>query len=301
MVCCVKGLNSRPVQYRTPPGGDPSLAESTLPPVTPHSESITGYFSRRAETFYPQSIARGGWGESVSGHVVGGLLGWAAERVVDDAAFLPARLTVDLPRPTAFEPVDLETRVLRNGGRLRLVEVVMLQGGEVVAQATGLFLRRGEHPAGTVWSPDIEMPPFPTDVQSSDNALFVRTYGWGMAIQNPDPNWSGEGGKKFTWLRLTQPLIQDEPLTPFTRAAMAADVTASLVNWSSDGLKFINADYTVTLSRLPDGPMIGLASQGHCGHDGIATGSATIFDQHGKIGTSVAVSLAQAGFRPPSA
>lgn len=277
------------------------MAESTLPPVTPHSESITGYFSRRAETFYPQSIARGGWGESVSGHVVGGLLGWAAERVVDDAAFLPARLTVDLPRPTAFEPVDLETRVLRNGGRLRLVEVVMLQGGEVVAQATGLFLRRGEHPAGTVWSPDIEMPPFPTDVQSSDNALFVRTYGWGMAIQNPDPNWSGEGGKKFTWLRLTQPLIQDEPLTPFTRAAMAADVTASLANWSSDGLKFINADYTVTLSRLPDGPMIGLASQGHCGHDGIATGSATIFDQHGKIGTSVAVSLAQAGFRPPSA
>ena len=277
------------------------MAESTLPPVTPHSESITGYFSRRAETFYPQSIARGGWGESVSGHVVGGLLGWAAERVVDDAAFLPARLTVDLPRPTAFEPVDLETRVLRSGRRLRLVEVVMLQGGEVVAQATGLFLRRGEHPAGTVWSPDIEMPPFPTDVPSSDNALFVRTYGWGMAIQNPDPNWSGEGGKKFTWLRLTQPLIQDEPLTPFTRAAMAADVTASLANWSSDGLKFINADYTVTLSRLPDGPMIGLASQGHCGHDGIATGSATIFDQHGKIGTSVAVSLAQAGFRPPSA
>jgi len=276
------------------------LAESTLPPVTPHSESITGYFSRRAETFYPQSIARGGWGESVSGHVVGGLLGWAAERVVDDAAFLPARLTVDLPRPTAFEPVDLETRVLRNGGRLRLVEVVMLQGGEVVAQATGLFLRRGEHPAGTVWSPDIEMPPFPTDVQSSDNALFVRTYGWGMAIQNPDPNWSGEGGKKFTWLRLTQPLIQDEPLTPFTRAAMAADVTASLVNWSSDGLKFINADYTVTLSRLPDGPVIGLAAQGHCSHDGIATGSATIFDQQGKIGHSVAVSLAQAGFRPPS-
>ena len=70
---------------------------------------------------------------------------------------------------------------------------------------------------------------------------------------------------------------------------MAADVTASLVNWSSDGLNFIHADYTVTLSRLPEGPMIGLAAQGHCGHDGIATGSATIFDQQGKIGNSVSV------------
>jgi acyl-CoA thioesterase len=276
------------------------LAESTIPPVTRDFESSTGYFSRRGDTFYPQSIARGGWGKSVSGHVVGGLLGWAAERVVDDSAFLPARLTVDLPRPTAFEPIDLRARVLRNGRRLRLVEVAILQGGEVVAQATGLFLRRGEQPAGAVWSPDIEMPPIPADVQPSDNSLFVRTYGWGMAIQNPEPNWPGEGGEKFTWLRLTQPLIQDEPLTPFTRAAMAADVTASLVNWSSDGLQFINADYTVTLSRLPEGPMIGLAAQGHCSHDGIATGSATIFDRQGKIGHSVAVSLAQAGFRPPS-
>lgn len=175
----------------------------------------------------------------------------------------------------------------------------MLQDGQVVARATGLFLRRGEHPAGTVWSPDVQMPPFPADVQSSDKSLFVRTYGWGMAIQSPDPNWSGDG-EKFTWLRLTQPLIEDEPLTPFTRAAMAADVTASLVNWSSDGLKFINADYTVTLSRLPEGPMIGLAAQGHCGHDGIATGSAAIFDQQGKIGSSVSVSVAQAGFLPAS-
>src|ERR1700742_2439610 len=170
-------------------GGDPSLAESTIPPVTRDSESITGYFSRRGDSFYPQSIARGGWGESVSGHVVGGLLGWAAERVVDDSAFLPARLTVDLPRPTAFGAINLESRVLRNGTRLRLVEVVMVQGGELVAQATGLFLRRGDPPLGTVWSPDVEMPPFPADVQPSDNSLFVRTYGWGMVIQNPDPNW----------------------------------------------------------------------------------------------------------------
>ena len=121
-----------------------------------------------------------------------------------------------------------------------------------------------------------------------------------MAIQNPDPNWPGEGGEKFTWLRLTQPLFEDEPLTPFTRAAMAADVTASLVNWSSEGLKFINADYTLTLSRVPEGPMIGLAAQGHCTDDGIATGSATLFDQQGKFGISVAVSLAQSGFLPPS-
>jgi hypothetical protein len=81
---------------------------------------------------------------------------------------------------------------------------------------------------------------------------------------------------------------------------MAADVTASLVNWGSEGLRFINADYTLTLSRVPEGALIGLASQNHSTHDGIATGTATMFDEHGRIGNSMSVSLAQSGFSPPS-
>lgn len=144
------------------------------------------------------------------------------------------------------------------------------------------------------------MPPIPSDVQPDHHSLFVRTYGWGAPIQNPDENWSGAGGAKYTWLRLTQPLVDGEPRTPFTRAAMAADVTASLVNWSSDGLKFINADYTLTLSRLPEGSMIGLASQNHSTHNSIATGSATLLDERGVIGSSITVSLAQSGFLPPA-
>lgn len=261
----------------------------------------TAYFARRGNSYQPRSTARGGWGAFISGHVVGGLLGWSAEQLVDDPQFLPARLTVDLPRPCALEPIEIQTREIRSGKRLCLVEAVILQDDKIVAKASGLFLRRGDQPTGKIWSPDIEMPPIPTDVQPDDNSLFVRTYGWGMSIQNPDEKWSGGGGTKYTWLRLNKPLIDDEPLTPFTRAAMAADVTASLVNWSSEGLKFINADYTLTLSRLPTGSMIGLASQQHSTRDGIATGSATLFDEHGEIGSSLSVSLAQSGFRPPKA
>jgi hypothetical protein len=276
------------------------LTESTISEEMDSAGSVTAHFARHGDRYHPRSSARGGWGEIISGHVVGGLLGWAVERFVDDEEFLPARLTVDLPRPTAIKPLGVQTRNIRSGKRLRLVEAVIRQDGNVVAQATGLFLRRGEQPAGQIWSPGGGMPPLPTDLQPDDHALFVRTYGWGLPLQNPDEDWPGEVGPKYTWLRLTQPLIDDEPLTPFTRAAMAADVTASLVNWSSEGLQFINADYTLTLSRLPNGPMIGLASQGHCTDDGIASGAATLFDGHGQIGNSVAVSLAQKGFRPHS-
>jgi hypothetical protein len=58
-------------------------------------------------------------------------------------------------------------------------------------------------------------------------------------------------------------------------------------------LRYINADYTVTASRLPDGEFIGLAAQSHYGTAGVATCAATLFDRHGPIGTSSALALAQ--------
>ena len=129
----------------------------------------------------------------------------------------------------------------------------------------------------------------------------MRTYGWGVDVQNPDPDWPDTSGRKYTWLHETRPLIDSEPLTAFTRAAMAGDVTASLANWGSSGLQYINADYTLTLSRLPEGPHIGLASLTHCSHDGVATGSAVLVDHKGPVGSGVSISIAHSGFRPPTA
>ncbi|WP_156687474.1 thioesterase family protein [Mycobacterium sp. Marseille-P9652] len=257
------------------------------------------YFTRDGSHFVPTAIARGGWGPSISGHVVGGLLGWALERAVEDPQLHPARLTVDLPRPTALEPLHVHTTVHHDRRRLRLVEGVVTQGGAAVARASALFLRRGPQPGGDVWSLPVQMPPIPLEQSGSHPTLFMRTYGWGSEIQNPDPAWVG-AGQKYTWLHETRSLIDAEPLSPFTRAAMAADITASIANWGTDALQFINVDYTLTLSRLPDGPHLGLASLTHQSHDGVATGSAVLVDGAGPIGTAVSVAIAQKGFGAPS-
>ncbi|HTZ13290.1 MAG TPA: acyl-CoA thioesterase domain-containing protein [Mycobacterium sp.] len=244
-------------------------------------------------------IARGGWGPSLSGHAVGGLLAWTVERAADDPELHPARLTVDLPAPTALEPVEVHTRVHHDRRRLRMVEVVLTQRDVPVARGTGLFLRRGAQPEGEVWSQPIQMPPLPID--DDHPSLFVRTYGWGAGVQNPDPAWPEGPGPKYTWLEETRPLIDDEPLSAFTRAAMAGDVTAAIANWGSHALEFINVDYTLTLSRLPQGPHIGLASLTHYSNDGVATGSAVLVDPKGPVGSCVSVSIAHSGFRPPPA
>jgi Thioesterase-like superfamily len=258
------------------------------------------YFARDESHFVPTQIARGGWGPSLSGHVVGGLLGWAVEQAVDDPHLQPARLTVDLPAPTRLEPIEVHTRVQHERRRLRLVEAVLIQHGEPVARGSALFLRRGDQPDGQIWSQPVQMPPVPVN-DGIQPSLFMRTYGWGSGIQNPDPDWADTFGPKFTWLHETRPLIDEEPITPFVRAAMAADITAAIANWGTQALEFINADYTLTLSRLPEGPHVGLASLTHHSHDGIATGSATLVDHKGPIGSGVSVAIAHSGFRPATA
>jgi Thioesterase-like superfamily len=276
---------------------EPNLASE----VGDHPAAPMPYFVRDENRYVPNVIARGGWGHSMSGHVAGGLLAWAVERAVDDPELQPARLTVDLPRPTALEPIEVRTRVLNDRRRLRLVEAVLVQHGNAVARASALFLRRGPQPDGEVWSQQVQMPPIPTEQNGAEQSIFMRTYGWGADIQNPDRGWSDTSGRKYTWLQETRSLVDAEPLTAFIRAAMAADVTASLVNWGTSGLQFINADYTLVLSRLPEGPHIGLAALTHYSQDGVASGSGVLLDHKGPAGSCVSVAIAHSGFRPPTA
>lgn len=273
------------------------MTETNLVPHDFDSAAASPYFHREESRFVPNPIARGGWGPSLSGHVVGGLMGWAVECAVDDPQLQPARLTIDLPAPVALEPMEVRTEVHHDRRRLRLVEAVLLQRGVPVARGSALFLRRGPQPDGHVWSQSLQMPPLPIEdgVQPS---LFMRTYGWGTELQNPDPDWANTSGPKYTWLYESRSLIDGEPLSAFVRAAMAADITASLANWGTNGLQFINADYTLTLSRLPEGNHIGMASLTHYSHDGVATGSAVLVDRKGPIGSAVSVAIAHSGFRP---
>jgi hypothetical protein len=278
-----------------------AVTEPNIAPDDIDLEPSTPYFTRDESLYLPTKIARGGWGPSISGHVIGGLLGWAVEHAVDDPQLQPARLTVDLPAPTALEPLEVHTRVQHDRRRLRLVEGVAIQGGNTVARASALFLRRGPQPDGHVWSQPVQMPQLPLEHDGANPSLFMRTYGWGAGIQNPDPEWANTSGPKYTWLQETRSLIDGEPLSAFTRAAMAADVTAAIANWGTHALQFINADYTLALSRLPEGPHIGLASLTHYSNDGVATGSAVLVDHLGPVGSAVSVSIAHSGFRPRSA
>ncbi|MGE2692540.1 acyl-CoA thioesterase domain-containing protein [Mycolicibacterium pulveris] len=263
----------------------------------------TAFFTRDGDAFVPGPLAQGPWGQTISGNYVGGLLGHVLERDAGAADFQPARLTVDLFRPAALAPVRAETAVVRAGRRLKLVDALMMQGDTVVARATALFLRRGAQPADEIWTSPVTMPPLPPTPDPIPRGLSTLVWTYGKQNREPGPgeglsNWQ-HSGPKHMWVRDFRPLVDGQDLTPFVRAAMAGDMVSSLTHFGPSGLQWINADYTLTLARLPKGPYLGLAALTHHSDAGVATGTATIVDEYGPIGSGVANALANPGFSPP--
>ncbi|MGV0849228.1 acyl-CoA thioesterase domain-containing protein [Mycolicibacterium phlei] len=264
----------------------------------------TAFFTPDGDVYVPHPVARGPWGQTVSGTFVGGLLGYATEAAAGDPDFQPARFTVDLSRPVGLGvPVRVRTTVLRESRRLKLVDAVLTQDGAFAARATTLFLRRGEQPADEIFTSPVTMPEIPQipDPIPEKLATVVWTYGREDHIPTPGVGLTAweHSGPKHVWIHDFRPVVAGTELTPFVRAALAGDIVSSLAHFGPSGLQWINADYTLSLSRLPDGPLVGMAADTHFSHDGVATGSATVVDRLGPIGNGIASALANPGFAPP--
>ena len=112
----------------------------------------------------------------------------------------------------------------------------------------------------------------------------------GAAFPRPD---SGRGvEQKRAWIRESRLLVEDEALTPFVRAAVAADYTNPFANSGSRGLNFVNADITLYLHRLPSSPWIGFEVASHQSEDGVCVGECTLYDERGAIGKSIVCGVA---------
>ena len=117
------------------------------------------FFLSQGEQFIPQPICRGPWGpETLHGRVVAGLLSYEIERKWLQPGFLPSRLTVDLYRMPKFAPCTVESRVVRDGNRIRIVDAEFFNDGVSVGRASCVMLRKGESPAGRVWGPEPSSP-----------------------------------------------------------------------------------------------------------------------------------------------
>jgi hypothetical protein len=249
------------------------------------------FFTRDGERLVPSDCARGPWtAGSLHGRVVIGLLGAEIERRHGDDAYLPARLTVDLYRAPSMAPLEVVTKVVRDGHRIRVIDAELISEGKSAARASCQLLRRTANPPGEVWSaPDWDAPA-PEALEDLGDVANTMGGMWGLRRIS---GRIGQAEQRRAWMREVRPLVAGEALTPFVRVATSCDYASPLANAGDNGLGFINSDLTLYLHRLPAGEWIGFESTTHGATDGVAVGHCNLYDQAGRIGWASACALAQ--------
>ncbi len=247
--------------------------------------------------FQPTPFAQSHWGEDhLNGPALVGLAASCLERRYGAPEFHPSRLTVDLFRAARGVPTTVRTRLVRDGHRVRSAECDILQEGRTVARASLLQYRRSAAPPGELWCPPREFE-FPPQAEQVRAQIGSEAAGW-----HPTP---GEHQNTSRKQYISRPIevIAGQRNSGFVRAAMAAEATSFVTNLGSRGVGYINGDLTVGLARLPVGETIGVQADSHVAQDGVAVGTAALFDSAGLFGsgltTAVSNPAAQIEFSGP--
>ncbi len=254
------------------------------------------FFGADGDALVPYDLARSAWKhDQMHGVAVSGALARTAERCVRDLGrddLRPARVTVDLFKPASMQPCLFHAELARQGPRICLVDVVLTQDGQRVARSATLFLSPSASAPGEVWTPAERFAPPPLDVVPPSEQprvpFLLSSADWSQDFrehQNAD--------RKQSW-NTAVPIVAGERLTPFQAVAAIADGASLVTNWGSGGVEYINTDITLTLAREPVGVEIGLAAEDRVEVDGIAVGTAAVFDRAGPLGNVVLTSLANA-------
>lgn len=240
------------------------------------------YLRTDGEDFVPMPIARSYWGQTLHGRVIGGLVARAAQiDSADDPGLVCSRLTIDMFRTAQLAPVQVTTRRIRDGRRIRVIEVTVTQAGEAVGQGKVVMLRQSEQPEGQF----LGMPAWSGASPGELGAPSVPAPGgqW-TAPWDSWPVTAADGTRDGVWLREPLDLVEGEGITPLIRLVLNADLASPMVHSSNLGLGFINADYTVYVSREPVGDLIGLQPLGHTSSGGLAVGQCAVYDAQGPLG-----------------
>jgi hypothetical protein len=267
------------------PDLDPDPAAAASAPDVPMPPAL--FVPEGAGVVVPTELCRGPWDHgALHGGPLGGLAGWAVERVAP-AGMQLIRLTVELWAAVRLEPVEVVATAARPGKRVAVIDAEARQQGRVVMRASSQWATPGEIRPGGTGSVGprhpAELPPRPS--QPYDPAAGAFDYprpGFNAdAVElRPVSGNTEEPGPGVVWLRVRQPVVAGSPLTPLQQIACTADLGAA-VGWEE---QMINTDVTLHLSRYPRGPWLLFASRAELSDDGLGLMDTVVSDDAGLFG-----------------
>jgi len=248
------------------------------------SEAI--YVPQGRDRFVPSELSRGPWDPNAQhGGAPAALIARAIERVESAVPMDVVRITYEFLRPVPLTPLDLRTRVLRDGRRVQLVEAQLHAGELEVARASALRIRNDAVPA-----PAVEPEP-PAHGGPAEGTLLeppgerATSFAWSAMEIRFTSGTFWDVGPAFAWFRLRSPLVAGEAPSPLQRLAAAGDFgngIATAVSWATH--VFINPDLTLYVERLPQGEWVGLDAVTRVGDVGSGVSDSALYDERGRIG-----------------
>lgn len=216
------------------------------------------------------------------------LIAWAVERMPMREPMHVARMTLDLLRPVPVAPLEIKIDVQREGRKIQVCNVTLLHEGVACVRATVLKVRQAE----TELPDDVidEQVTLPGPEQGRDSRIRFNKYesfADGMTLR-PVRGSFGELGPGAVWFRAHRSIVEGEPITPLMRAAMTGDFcngVSSVLDFNE--WIFINADLTISLSRMPVGEWILLDAQTWLGDHGAGLAFAKLGDERGYFGRAI--------------
>lgn len=238
-------------------------------------------------SFVANELTRGPWdpGAQHAGPP-SGLLGRAVEELVGDGGFQVGRIVFEILRPVPIGPVAVESRVLRPGKKVQLVEASLSGEGGELMRATAWVLRTTELelPAEAMAA---ERPPQgPEEGWTPDFFATGQDVGYQTAMEfRAVAGAFLEPGPATFWLRMRHPLVAGEEPSPLQRALVAADVgngISAVLDWRE--YVFVNVDLTVHFERMPEGEWVCVDAVTRPESTGIGTAESVLSDRRGRIG-----------------
>lgn len=260
------------------------------------SDSV--FISSEDGRFEPTEHARGPWDpRALHGGAPAALIAGAFERIEPGSELPIARLGFEFLTPIPFAPLELSTRIVRNGRRVQGLAAELRSGGEPICRASALRVQ--EVPEGLPAPAAPSEPERLAQPETGEATRFalgdptVTSFAsTGMEMRWLSDPWTLGPGK--VWMRLRHPILPDEPST----ALMCLTGTADFCNGVSaalafDDYLFINADLAIHLWRRPQGEWIGLDARTLLHAGGTGTAESVLHDAAGPVGRALQTLVVQ--------
>jgi hypothetical protein len=247
----------------------------------------TALYVDRGDFVESTGLTRGPWDP---GHQHAGppaaLLSRALEQAGAIADGQPSRLAFEILAPVPIAPLRVETRPVRPGRRVELLEAALTPVGSAEPVMLGRVWRLAqgeseelpdEHPSTA--GPDAGARGFLEFM--GDEPGYQDVLEWRFTEGAFDRRGPAAG-----WTRMLVPLVEGEQATPVQHLLVMADagngISAEL-DWNTH--LFVNVDLTVHLQRPPQGEWIGMRSRTRVGDTGMGVADSVLFDERGRVGT----------------